>query len=96
MPLTQKIIEDVIRKVIVSELTGVNAKLHTISSDVSVVKEDLKKLSKKVSNLSDTVTSFSADVQKFDQEQTILSSQIPNRTDRIEKLEKIVFGSIQA
>lgn len=62
-----------------------------------VVKEEigsaLKPLEQKVDTVINQLTDIAGQFKKFDEEQTVLSGQMSDRTDRIEKLETAVFGS---
>ena len=114
MPLTKKIIEEVVRDVVKSELTEVSTKLIRIESSLDnvenrlgdvenrldkvensldKVENRLEVVENKVDKLNTTVTDFAGQVKKFDEEQTVLSDHVSNRTDRIEKLEVSVFGT---
>jgi chromosome segregation ATPase len=44
-------------------------------------------LTQKIDKLTEVVIDFSGQMKKFDEEQTVLSGQVSNLTDRVEKLE---------
>lgn len=100
--LTRQIIKAVVSEevksstsILHSEISRVNSNL---SSEISGLKSEIKNLEKKFDQKFDTVieqlTDIAGKFNKFDEEQTILSGQMSNRTDRIEKLEVSVFGVV--
>jgi predicted nuclease with TOPRIM domain len=100
MPLTQKIIEDVVRNVVKSELKSglseVRSKLIGVEDRLASLETKVDKLETKVTKLDETVTDLAGQFKKFDEEQTVLSDHSAKHTDRIENLEMSVFGAIQA
>ena len=80
--LTRQIIKD-----IVSE---------EVKSSTNEIKGELKSLEQKVDTVITQLTDIAGQFKKFDEEQTVLSGQMSDRTDRIEKLETAVFGSAAA
>lgn len=76
--LTRQIIKD-----IVSEEVG---------SATNEIRGDVKKLDQKIDTVIAQLTDIAGQFKKFDEEQTVLSGQMSNRTDRIEKLEVATFG----
>ena len=88
MPLTKQIIIDAVRGVVKEELKPVNARLFEVENK-------LDKLESKFDIMSNTLTDFAGQVKKFDEEQTVMSGQLSNRTDRIENIEIKVFGQVQ-
>ena len=94
--LTGQIIKDIVSK----EVTSATSILQ---SEISGVRNEVKNLDQKVNGLDqkiDTVITQLSDIagqfKKFDEEQTVLSGQMSNRTDRIVKLEVSVFGDAAA
>lgn len=96
---------DPFRKEMKSELAGVKTDLKSVKSDVFDIRYDLNNLKKevntrfdrlenKIDKLTDAVADFAGNVKKFDEEQTVLSSYMVDRTDRIENLEIKVFGQV--
>lgn len=87
--LTRQII-----KAVVSE--EVKSSTSVLQSEISEVRNEIKTLEKKFDKKFDTVieqlTDIAGKFNKFDEEQTILSGQMSNCTDRIEKLEVATFG----
>ena len=51
-----------------------------------------KENDKKIDRVLDQLDSIVGQFKKFDEEQTVLSGQMSDRTDRIEKLEVATFG----
>jgi len=76
--LTRQIIKD-----IVSE---------EVKSSTNEIKGELKSLEQKVDTVITQLTDIAGQFKKFDEEQTVLSGQMSDRTDRIEKLEVATFG----
>ncbi len=76
--LTRQIIKDV-----------VSEEVRTATDEI---REDVKKLDQKVDTVIAQLTDIAGQFKKFDEEQTVLSGQVSDRTDRIEKLEIAAFG----
>lgn len=76
--LTRQIIKDV-----------VSEEVRTATDEI---REDVKKLDQKVDTVIAQLTDIAGQFKKFDEEQTVLSGQMSDRTDRIEKLEVATFG----
>ncbi|KKS32554.1 MAG: hypothetical protein UU93_C0006G0033 [Candidatus Amesbacteria bacterium GW2011_GWA2_42_12] len=81
-------------KAVVSE--EVKYSTSVLQSEMSEVRKEIKTLEKKFDLKFDTVieqlTDLAGKFNKFDEEQTVLSGQMSDRTDRIEKLEVATFG----
>jgi len=80
--LTRQIIKD-----IVSE---------EVKSSTNEIKGELKSLEQKVDTVITQLTDIAGQFKKFEEEQTVLSGQVSDRTDRIEKLEVATFGAAAA
>ncbi len=76
--LTRQIIRDVVKEEIGTALKPLEQRFDGLEQKVDTV----------ITQLTDLAGQF----KKFDEEQTVLSGQMSNRTDRIEKLEVSVFG----
>lgn len=98
--LTRQIIKDVVSQ-------EVKSATSTLQSDISGVQNEVKTLEKKMEQKFDNMdqqintvitqlTDIAGQFKKFDEEQTVLSGQMSNRTDRIEKLEVAAFGTSAA
>ena len=87
MQLTKQIIDEVVQKSIKAEFIPLKQRLNEMDSKIDTLGE-------KIDKLTDIVTDFAGSVKKFDEEQTVLSGQMINRTDRIEKLEIGMFGQV--
>lgn len=80
MPLTKQIIKEVVREEVKSEFVPVIEKVDNLAQKVDI-------LSNKVDKLTDVVIDLAGQSRKFDEEQTVLSGQVSNLSDRVEKLE---------
>ncbi|TSC83690.1 MAG: hypothetical protein G01um101416_1185 [Microgenomates group bacterium Gr01-1014_16] len=72
----------------------------------TIIKEEIKsaqeenqaefvKINKKLDKIGNTIDSFAGQVRNFDTEQVLQGGRLSSNTDRIEKLELDVFGTIQ-
>lgn len=86
MPLTSQIIKKIVQDEISSAVFTLEHRLTALET-----KFDLR-FDQVIEQLADIAGKF----RKFDEEQTILSAQMSDRTDRIEKLELAVFGAAPA
>ncbi|KKS45114.1 MAG: hypothetical protein UV10_C0033G0010 [Candidatus Azambacteria bacterium GW2011_GWA1_42_19] len=80
--ITRQIIRDVVKEEIGSALKPLEQKFDNLEQKIDTV----------ITQITDIAGQF----KKFDEEQTVLSGQMSDRTDRIEKLETAVFGSAAA
>ena len=80
--ITRQIIRDVVKEEIGSALKPLEQKFDNLEQKIDTV----------ITQITDIAGQF----KKFDEEQTVLSGQMSDRTDRIEKLETAVFGSATA
>lgn len=98
--LTRQIIKDVVSE-------EVKSATSTLQSDISGVRNEVKTLEKKMDQKFDNMdqkintvitqlTDIAGQFKKFDDEQVVLSGQMSDRTDRIEKLEIATFGAVTA
>jgi septal ring factor EnvC (AmiA/AmiB activator) len=87
MPLTQQIIKDIVKQEVKSELTEVKADIKSIYQRFDGVDQKFESINQKIDKLTEIVVDFAGQVKKFDEEQTVLSGQVSNITDRVEKLE---------
>ena len=105
MPLTNKIIRDIVKAEVGVQSKKTNQKIDDLAKTTdqrfSIVNQKIDdlakttnqkfdKLSEKVDHLSEVVIDFAGHVKKFDEEQTVLSGQVSRVTDRVEKLELAV------
>jgi uncharacterized coiled-coil DUF342 family protein len=98
MPLTQQIIRGIVKKEIREEIAPLVKKIDAISREEIAplekkMEERFDQMSKKIDFLTDTVVDLAGQFKNFGEELTVLGGQMSDRTDRIEKLEKVVFGS---
>lgn len=84
--LTRQIIKDVVSEEVKSA-TG------EIKSEIKSLELKVNTLDQKIDTVITQLTDIAGQFKNFGEEQTILSDQMSNRTDRIEKLETAVFGS---
>ena len=80
--ITRQIIRDVVKEEIHSALEPLEQRFDGLEQKVDTV----------ITQLTDIAGQF----KKFDEEQTVLSGQMSDRTDRIEKLEIATFGAAAA
>ena len=76
--ITRQIIRDVVKEEIGSALKPLEQKFDNLEQKIDTV----------ITQITDIAGQF----KKFDEEQTVLSGQMSDRTDRIEKLEVATFG----
>jgi len=98
--LTRQIIKDVVSEEVKSATSILRSEISEVRNGVRTLE---KKMDQKFDNLElkvDTVitqlTDIAGQFKKFDEEQTVLSGQVSDRTDRIEKLEVATFGAAAA
>lgn len=98
--LTRQIIKDVVTEEVKSATSILQSEISEVRNEVKILE---KKMDQKFDNLDqkvDTVitqlTDIAGQFKKFDEEQTVLSGQMSDRTDRIEKLEIATFGAATA
>ena len=87
--LTRQIIRGVVKEEIGSALKPLEQK-------VDGLEQRFDGLGQKVDTVITQLTDIAGQFKKFDEEQTVLSGQMSDRTDRIEKLEVATFGSATA
>mgnify|MGYP001563454576 FL=1 len=77
-------------------MEDLETKFRLLQADFGEFKQEFKefahKMEQRFESISETMDSIVGDFKKFDEEQTILSHHQSNHSDRIEKLEKKVFG----
>ena len=83
--LTSQIIRDVVKEEIVSALKPQEQRFDDLE-------QRFDGLEQKVDTVITQLTDIAGQFKKFDEEQTVLSGQVSDRTDRIEKLEIAAFG----
>ena len=91
--LTRQIIKDVVSEEVQSATTVLQSEISGVKSEVKTLE---KKMDIKLDGVIEQLTDIAGQFKKFDEEQTVLSGQVSDRTDRIEKLETVVFGSAAA
>jgi hypothetical protein len=92
MPLTKQIIQEIVRESIKAE-TG--PKFDTINSRFEQVDARFDSLETKIDNLTNLVVDFAGNMKNLQEDHDVLCGQVANRTDRLEKVELKVFGSVQ-
>lgn len=83
--LTRQIIKDVVSE-------EVNSATEEIKGEFKNLEKKFDNLESKVDTVITQLTDIAGQFKKFDEEQTVLSGQMSDRTDRIEKLEVATFG----
>ena len=83
--LTRQIIRDVVKEEIGSALKPLEQRFDGLEQKING-------LDQKVDTVITQLTDIAGQFKKFDEEQTVLSGQVSDRTDRIEKLEVATFG----
>ena len=83
--LTSQIIRELVKEEIGSALKPLEQKIDSLE-------QRFDGLEQKVDTVITQLTDIAGQFKKFDEEQTVLSGQMSNRTDRIEKLEVAAFG----
>ncbi len=82
-----------------SRFTRVETSLDFIRMDVKNVEKQSEEIDKRnerrYSKVMDHIDGLAKGFKKFDEEQTILSNHSIKHTDKIERLEKKVFGTVQ-
>jgi hypothetical protein len=77
---------------------NIQLKFRLLKADLEEFKEDFKSFASKTDGrfdkLYELVDGLAGDFRKFDEEQTVLSGRQSNHSDRLEKLEKKVFGRV--
>ncbi|KKU56083.1 hypothetical protein A3H89_05280 [Candidatus Amesbacteria bacterium RIFCSPLOWO2_02_FULL_48_11] len=98
--LTRQIIKDVVSEEvksatdeIKSELKSLGQKVNGLELKVDSLDQKANSIDQKVDTVVTQLTDIASQFKKFDEEQTVLSGQMSNRTDRIEKLEVAVLGA---
>ena len=98
--LTRQIIKDVISGEVKSAASVLRSEISEVRSEISGVRSVVRTLENKMDQKFDTVIEHLTDIagqfKKFEEEQTVLSGQVSDRTDRIEKLEVATFGAAAA
>ena len=90
--LTLQIIRDVVKEEIGSALKPLEQKVDNLEQRFDGLEQRFDGLEQKVDTVITQLTDIAGAFKKFDEEQTVLSGQMSDRTDRIEKLEVSVFG----
>ncbi len=101
MPQTNKIIEEILKKVVSSQIEPIQNSLAILERRVLATEKNLENkmdnlegnLGTKLDRLIGDVSDFAGKVQKFDEEQTVLSSHSSQHSDLIDKLHLKVFGT---
>ncbi len=87
--LTRQIIKDVVSEEVGSATNEIRTEIKSLEQKVGT---EIKSLEQKVDLVITQLTDIAGQFKKFDEEQTVLSHQMSDRTDRIEKLEVATFG----
>jgi len=108
MSLTAKIIEEVVKKQVHSETSGMKSDIKELKSDVSGLKSDVREIktdikglkteltsvNNKIDKLTDIVVDFAGQMRTNEEERIVMSGRLSNTVDRVEKLEVVVFGAM--
>jgi len=89
-----------------SKFGKIDSRLGKVETSIDFVRMDIKEVEKKTeeidsrnekrySKVMEHIDGLAKGFKKFDDEQTVLSGHSKNHTDRIEKLEKKVFATVQ-
>jgi chromosome segregation ATPase len=106
MPLTKQIIQEAIRESIKTEVgpkfeavnsrfKELDARFEQVDARFEQVDARFDSLETKIDNLTNLVVEFAGNMKNLQEDHDVLSGQVANRTDRLEKVELKVFGSIQ-
>lgn len=101
--LTRQIIKDVVSEEvrsatgeIKSEIKNLEHKFNNLELKVDSLDQKFDNMDQKINTVITQLTDIAGQFKKFDEEQVVLSGQMSNRTDRIEKLEVAAFGTSAA
>ena len=101
--ITRQIIRDVVKEEIHSALEpleqrfdGLEQRFDGLEQRFDGLEQSFDGLEQKVDTVITQLTDIAGQFKKFDEEQTVLSGQMSDRTDRIEKLEIATFGAAAA
>ena len=87
--LTGQIIRNIVKEEVKSSSSD-------LKGEITEIKEEIGVVNRKIDKVMEQLTDIAGQFKKFDEEQTVLSGQMSDRTDRIEKLEVSVFGTAAA
>ena len=87
--ITRQIIRDVVKE-------EIHSALEPLEQRFDGLEQRFDGLEQKVDTVITQLTDIAGQFKKFDEEQTVLSGQMSDRTDRIEKLEIATFGAAAA
>lgn len=65
-----------------------------MQEQIKVLQENFIKLSTQMTKFYELIDGVMGDFKKFDEEQTLLSGRMSDHTDRLEKIEEKVFGTV--
>ena len=94
--ITRQIIRDVVKEEIHSALEPLVQRFDGLEQRFDGLEQSFDGLEQKVDTVITQLTDIAGQFKKFDEEQTVLSGQMSDRTDRIEKLEIATFGAAAA
>ncbi|KKU03187.1 MAG: hypothetical protein UX99_C0003G0026 [Candidatus Amesbacteria bacterium GW2011_GWB1_47_26] len=94
--ITRQIIRDVVKEEIHSALEPLEQRFDGLEQRFDGLEQRFDGLEQKVDTVITQLTDIAGQFKKFDEEQTVLSGQMSDRTDRIEKLEIATFGAAAA
>lgn len=92
MPLTSKIFEELIEKILDRRLKPL---FELILESHKTNQAQFKKMNVKIDKSQEHVDWFIGKYTKLDEEHDVIANQVSKHSDRIENLETKVFGSIQ-
>lgn len=98
--LTRQIIKDVVSEEVKSATSILQSEISEVHNEVKTLEKKMDhkfdNLDQKVNTVITQLTDIAGQFKKFDEEQVVLSGQMSDRTDRIEKLEIATFGAVTA
>jgi hypothetical protein len=84
MPITQTIITTIVKDQIKTELSQTNQKIDQLSKKTD---DKFETVNKKLDHLTDLVVDLTGEVKKVYEDHVVLSEQVSQLTDRVEKVE---------
>jgi|SRR3989344_557046 len=94
--LTRQIIKDVVSEEVRLATGEIKGEFKNLELKFGNLELKVDSLDQKVDTVITQLTDIAGQFKKFDEEQVVLSGQMSDRTDRIEKLEVAAFGTAAA
>lgn len=76
------------------EIVLMKDKIVLIQEQIRILQDNFSKLNTQMTKFYDLIDAVMGDFKKFDEEQTLLSGRMSDHTDRLEKIEEKVFGTV--